>query len=161
MNLIMRIILIFYNKIHFIKIKIRTIFWALLFNKMGNNSKVLGRIVVYNPKNVTVGKASTLNEGVLLNARAQIIIGDHVHISPYCTINTGGLDYKKIMQERNHKSHPVVIKDGAWLATGSIINPGVIIGENSVVASGAVVTRDVPPNTIVAGVPAVVIKNIS
>ncbi|RZM23097.1 MAG: sugar O-acetyltransferase, partial [Pedobacter sp.] len=52
------------------------------------------------------------------------------------------------------------IKKNAWIGAGTIILPGVTIGENAVVAAGAVVSRDVAPNTIVGGVPAKFIKNI-
>jgi acetyltransferase-like isoleucine patch superfamily enzyme len=55
---------------------------------------------------------------------------------------------------------PILIKRNAWIGAASTILPGVIIGENAVVAAGSVVTKDVPSNTIVAGVPAKHIKNI-
>lgn len=58
------------------------------------------------------------------------------------------------------KKAPVKIKRGAWLAVGSIVLPGVTIGENAVVAAGAVVTKDVPPYCIVGGVPATLIRNM-
>lgn len=56
---------------------------------------------------------------------------------------------------------PIVIKRNAWIGAGATILPGVIVGENSVVAAGAVVSRDVPPNTVVAGIPAKVVKTIT
>ncbi len=55
---------------------------------------------------------------------------------------------------------PIVIKRNAWIGAGATILPGVTVGENSVVAAGAVVNKDVPANTVVAGVPAKVIRNI-
>lgn len=54
---------------------------------------------------------------------------------------------------------PIVIKRNAWIGAGATILPGVTVGENSVVAAGAVVNKDVPANTVVAGVPAKIIKN--
>lgn len=56
---------------------------------------------------------------------------------------------------------PIVIESNVWIGAGATILPGVTIGENSVVAAGAVVTKDVPPNTIVGGVPAKFIKNVN
>jgi len=53
-----------------------------------------------------------------------------------------------------------VIKRNAWIGAGATILPGVTIGENAIVAAGAVVSRDVPPNTVVAGVPANVVKTL-
>ena len=55
---------------------------------------------------------------------------------------------------------PIAIKRNAWIGAAATILPGVTVGENAVVAAGAVVTTDVPPNTIVGGVPAKFIKNI-
>jgi len=55
---------------------------------------------------------------------------------------------------------PIIIKKGAWVTVGAIILPGVTVGENAVVAAGAIVTKDVPPYTLVGGIPARIIKNL-
>lgn len=55
---------------------------------------------------------------------------------------------------------PIVIKHNAWIGAGVTILPGVTVGVNSVVAAGAVVSKNVPDNTVVAGVPAIIIKSI-
>ncbi len=55
---------------------------------------------------------------------------------------------------------PILIKRNAWIGAGATILPGVTIGENAIVAAGAVVSRDVLPNTVVAGIPAKVVKSI-
>ena len=55
---------------------------------------------------------------------------------------------------------PVLIDENAWLGANSTVLPGVTVGKNAVVAAGAVVTKDVPANTVVAGVPAKIIKEI-
>lgn len=141
--------------------KVRTLFWRKNFGEFGAHSRVLGRIVVYFPKKIKIGSHTSLNEGVLINARASIAIGNYVHISPYCIINAGGLDYSKTGEDRSHLCEPIVIKDGVWLGSGAIINPGVTIGENAVVAAGAVVTKSIAANMVAAGVPAREIKKIS
>lgn len=97
----------------------------------------------------------------MLNARGGLRIGDHVHISSHVIIHTGGLIYSATRENRTHTQQPVVIGDGAWICAGAIINPGVTIGENSVIGSGAVVTKDVPANVVVAGVPAVYVKDVN
>jgi acetyltransferase-like isoleucine patch superfamily enzyme len=56
---------------------------------------------------------------------------------------------------------PIVVKKGAWLGAAATVMPGVTIGENAVVAAGALVTRDVPDNAVVGGVPARIIKNLA
>lgn len=55
---------------------------------------------------------------------------------------------------------PILIKRNAWIGAGATILPGVTVGENAIVAAGAVVSRDVPPNTVVAGIPAKVVKTL-
>jgi acetyltransferase-like isoleucine patch superfamily enzyme len=141
-------------------LKIRNYHYKKVLGSFGKDSKVYGKITVYYPKNIFLGKNSTLNEGVLLNARAKINIGKYVHISPGVIINTGGLDYNKKGISRDHLSSPVNISDGVWIGSGVIINPGVTIGENSVIGAGAVVTKAVPANSVAVGVPAAVIKEI-
>ncbi|NTU65300.1 MAG: hypothetical protein HGB05_18340 [Chloroflexi bacterium] len=58
-------------------------------------------------------------------------------------------------------SAPVTIQDGTWLGARCIVLPGVTVGRGSVVGAGSVVTKDVPPNTLVGGVPAKVIRSIN
>jgi len=139
---------------------LRTKYFKSIFGYLGHGSVICGKIKVYNPEKIILGNFCTVNEGCLLNARDKIVIEDFVHISPYVIINTGFLDVSRKKKSRKHLTSPVIIKEGAWVASGAIINPGVIIGENSVVAAGAVVTKDVPSNVMVAGIPAKVLKKI-
>lgn len=138
----------------------RDFLYRRIFNSFGPGSHVLGRITVFHPKNIVIGDSCFINEGVVLNARASLNIGNHVHISPGCIINTGGLRYSKIAEDRIHFGLPIVIKDGVWIGSGAIINPGVTIGDNSVIGAGAVVTKDIPSNTVAMGVPACVKRSI-
>lgn len=91
----------------------------------------------------------------------QLHIEDCVAISPRVTlvlnVDPGPSPLQKIYTP---KVLPINIKKGAWIGAGAIILQGVTIGEFSIVAAGAVVTKDVPPYTIVGGVPARVIKEI-
>ncbi|MBI4812389.1 sugar O-acetyltransferase [Candidatus Falkowbacteria bacterium] len=143
------------------KIKIKLRLWNSLFARIGKNTFIAKSIVLYHPENIEIGDNSIINEYAMLNARAPIKIGDYVHISPFCIINTGGLNYKKTMAERDHLDKPVIIEDGVWLGSGAIINPGITIGKNSVIGAGAVVTSDIPPGSVAVGVPAKVIKKIT
>lgn len=140
--------------------RFRTIFWQYFFGNLRKNSRILGRIKVYSPENVYVGENTSINEGVILNARTKLSIGSHCHISPGVIINTGSLDINADYKKRPHTEAEVNICDGVWLCTGAIINPGVTIGEGSVVASGAVVNHDVLPFAVVGGVPAKEIKKL-
>lgn len=134
--------------------------WGGLFKKFGSNNLIAKSVIIYSPENIELGSNCVINEGVLLNARALIKIGDYVHISSYCIINTGGLNYQKIMSERDHLEKPIVIGDGVWLGSGAILNPGVSVGKNSVIGAGAVVTSDIPADSVAVGVPAKVVKKI-
>lgn len=141
-------------------LKIRIFHYSKTFNSYGESSHILGRVRVYYAKNIDLGSRSTLNEGVLINASAKVSIGNDVHISSYVIINTGALDYSAIGKDRLHTKAPVTIKDGVWIGSGAIINPGITIGENAVIGAGAVVTKGIPPNCVAVGVPAKVIKEI-
>ena len=134
---------------------VRTRYYRLLFKKLGKGSMIYGKILVYAPHQIIVGKHTTINPGVMLNAtEAFITIGDYVRISPYALIGTGGLRVEQDYKHRKHKGGPVTIHNGAWVGTNALVLPGVTLGEGCVVGAGAVVTKDVPPFTIVAGVPA-------
>lgn len=148
-----------YQKLYFLQVSWRGLYYSLLFQKFGKSSVVFGRITVFFPENISLGNNCTLNEGNLLNAREEIIIGDFVHISPGVIISTGGLNFHQPAKSREHFGKPISISDGVWVGAGAIILPGVSIGKDAVVAAGAVVTASVPANSVVAGVPAKIIKS--
>lgn len=93
----------------------------------------------------------------------KVTIEDFVFFGHRVQILARGHDYNFFNEERHKRitEKPIHIKEGAWIGSGSIIVGGVTIGEHSVVAAGAVVTRDVPDYAIVGGNPAQVIKTIS
>ncbi len=133
----------------------RSWYWQSTFASCGEGLKVYGSLDAYPPENIHVGSHVSINNHVMLNARDTIRIGNYVRISPGVIINTGGLKYEASRESRGHTKAPVTIEDGVWLCSGAIISPGVTIGEDAVVAAGAVVTKDVAPRTVVMGVPAV------
>jgi acetyltransferase-like isoleucine patch superfamily enzyme len=87
-------------------------------------------------------------------------IGDDVLIGPRVNLVTENHPLKP-SDRKALVTKPIVIRRNAWIGAGATILPGVTVGENAVVAAGAVVAKDVPANMIVAGVPAKIIKNIS
>jgi len=118
--------------------------------------KVSGRI--------TVGNRVIFGKHVDIDYTGEVVIEDMVGISPGASVLS---HYHKINQYRNlHRPEDivqvkVVLEEGCWLGARCMVLPGVSrIGRNSVVAAGAVVTRDVPENVIVAGNPAKIIKHI-
>lgn len=92
-----------------------------------------------------------------------VVIGNHVNLAQGITVtalNHNFSDTNKRIDEQGVSTNPVTIEDDVWVGANAVILPGVTIGEHCVVAAGAVVTKDVPPHSLVAGVPAKVIKNI-
>ncbi len=90
-------------------------------------------------------------------------IGNHVNLAQGITVtalNHNFSDTNKRIDEQGVSTNPVTIEDDVWVGANAVILPGVTIGEHCVVAAGAVVTKDVPPHSLVAGVPAIVIKKI-
>jgi acetyltransferase-like isoleucine patch superfamily enzyme len=132
-------------------------------------SKITGQTIdsstmLFLPFQINLGKFTRIGKNVFINHDCTfldmggITIEDDVLIGPKVCITTEShpLDPK---ERRKLLAKPVVIKQNAWIGAGVTILPGVTIGENSVVAAGAVVTKDVPANTVVGGVPARVVKS--
>ena len=92
-----------------------------------------------------------------------VTIGSHVNLAQGITVtalNHNFDDTTKRIDEQGIATKPVVISDDVWIGANAVILPGVTIGRHVVVAAGAVVTKDVPDNTIVGGVPATIIKKL-
>ncbi len=110
-------------------------------------------------KNITVGRNVFINTGCSFQDRGGIIIGDGAQIGMNVTIATlnHGLDLKT---RNTTYALPVVIGKNVWIGSNATIIPGVTIGDNSVIAAGAVVVKNIPENVVAAGCPAKPIKNI-
>lgn len=132
---------------------VRLNYWSSAGLKIGKNSKILGRVSIIDPKQLIIGEGCTLNDSVIIVGRELITIGNNVRISPGAMIISGMLDYKNLETRRTHLEEPIQIHDNVWVGAGAIILPGVTIGKNSVIAAGAVVTKNVPDNSIVKGIP--------
>lgn len=113
-----------------------------------------------------VGKHVYVGEGFLvidkLQDKGNLVIGDRVSIAPRVTCITASDPNNSLISAHIRCKHgKIIIKDDAWIGTGSIILPDVTIGEGAVVGAGSVVTRSVEPYIVVAGVPARKIKTIN
>jgi maltose O-acetyltransferase len=124
----------------------------MLVPHLGRDVRVYGFPRLSAPDRLRIGDGTTINHGVVMGARGGVTIGKNVRLSPYAVIETGYLVPNIVPRE--HSAKPIVIEDGVWVATGATILAGVTIGRNSVIAAGAVVSRDVPPNSLAMGVPA-------
>ena len=118
---------------------------------------------------VHIGKGTNITPGLVINDgySGLCTIGDRVSIATNVTLvcdsnpNNSRLAEHPYIKQHLLKTAPVIIEDDVWLGTNAIVLPGVRIGQASIVAAGAVVVRDVAPNTIVAGVPARVVRTLS
>lgn len=99
-----------------------------------------------------IDSCSSIGDHCFLDYRGSIYIGKNVNISSQVIILTGSHDPQDSKFKYTKKE--VIIEDYVWLSTRSMILPGVTVGKGAVIAAGAVVTKDVPPYTIVGGVPA-------
>ncbi|MEI7629280.1 MAG: sugar O-acetyltransferase [Bacteroidota bacterium] len=108
---------------------------------------------------ISIGKNVFINHACSFLDMGGITIGDNVLIGP--KVNLVSENHPIDPSQRNSLiGKPIIIKNNAWIGASATILPGITVGENSIVAAGAIVTKDVPDNTIVAGNPAKQIKNI-
>jgi acetyltransferase-like isoleucine patch superfamily enzyme len=120
---------------------------------------------IFPPFYTNFGRSISLGKNVFINHACSfldiggITIEDDVQIGP--RVNLTSENHPLDPEDRKTLLlGPILIKRNAWIGAGATILPGVTVGENAVVAAGAVVSRDVPPNTVVAGIPAKVVKRI-
>ena len=111
--------------------------------------------------NIDIGENFYANVNFIVLDGAKVTIGDNVFIAPNVGIYTAGhpLDVERRNQGLEY-AWPVTIGDNVWIGAGAMILPGVTVGAGSVIAAGAVVNRDVPAFTLVAGNPARVVRTI-
>lgn len=124
----------------------------------GSDLDVSQGVIFEFPQRIDLGDRLFVNRGTLITAHADIHIGDDVLIGPYVVINSGNHNYSDLIQpisSQGHKADPITIGNDVWLGAHSVILRGVKVGDGAVVAAGAVVIEDVPPRTLVAGIPAV------
>jgi len=110
--------------------------------------------------NISIGKNVFINHACTFMDRGGITLEDNVLIGPKVNLITTNHPLDPA-ERRATISHPIIIKRGAWLGAGATVLPEVTIGENSVVAAGAVVSKDVPDNAVAGGIPARIIKFIN
>lgn len=126
--------------------------------------RIEGRCTLWGPltirplgsaRNIRIGAGSFVNTDVRFAAAGAIHLGSNVQVGPRVMFETvsHGLVYEP-GKGRGYWARPIVVEDEVWIGAGAILTQGVTIGRGSVIAAGAVVTRDVAPGVIAAGVPA-------
>ena len=132
-----------------------------LFASLGEGVVVKGNFNCDYGRHISIGNNTFINCNVTILDTNLVTIGDDVFIAPGAVISaaTHPIDPER-RAAKHYQSSPIVICDRAWIGANATVLPGVTIGRNAIVGAGAVVTKDVPDNCIVAGVPAKVVKRV-
>lgn len=157
---------------------------APLYQHRSRGSKIYGSVRMDTPpyRRFSLGKRSVIESYCCINnAVGDVVVGDHTRIGIHCTVigpvtigshvnlaqgitvtalNHNFKDTTLRIDEQGISTRQVTIGDDVWIGANAVILPGVTIGKHVVVAAGAVVTKDVPDNSLVGGVPARVLKNL-
>lgn len=139
--------------------QIREIMCRLTGKKIDDSFRMFPPFYTDFGKNITVGRDVFINSGCHFQDQGGITIGDGSMIGHNVVLATINHDLYPVNQRKNHYA-PIVIEDHVWVGSNATILQGVTVGRWSVVAAGAVVTKDVEPFTVVGGVPAKEIRRI-
>ncbi len=142
-------------------VKVREIFSELTGQTVDETFSLIPPFYTAGGLEIRVGRKVCINQCCTIYDLGGVEIADLVMIGPNVNIITTGHPVEPSKRRAYLEAKPIKIEPNVWIATAATILGGVTIGENSVVAAGAVVTKDVPANTLVAGVPARVIRTLT
>ncbi|MCH8685568.1 sugar O-acetyltransferase [Pedomonas mirosovicensis] len=140
--------------------EIRTLFSQLIGQKVDESFLLIPPFYTAGGTEIRVGRNVFINQNCTFYDLGGLDIADDVMIGPNVNIITTSHPLDPAQRRAVTIGKPIVIGRNVWIAAGATIIGGVTIGENAVIAAGSVVTKDVPPNTLVAGNPAQVIRLI-
>jgi acetyltransferase-like isoleucine patch superfamily enzyme len=129
------------------------------FRSCGKRLSIDFPIIIHFPEKIEIGDDVALGAYVLIWGGGEVKLGDRVMIATHAIISSQSHDSNAEKPRWTSKDLPIHINNDAWIGAGAIIMPGVTIGEGAIIGAGAVVTKDVHPHVIVAGVPAKIIRN--
>lgn len=141
--------------------EIRALFSDLIGKKVDDSFSLIPPFYTTGGVDISLGRNVFINQNCTFYDLGGITIADDVMIGPNVSIITSGHPIEPSQRRTGVIAKPIVVERNVWIAAGAIIIGGVTVGENSVVSAGSVVTRNVPPNTLVGGNPARVIRSIA
>ncbi|HCW6783639.1 TPA: sugar O-acetyltransferase, partial [Legionella pneumophila] len=141
--------------------EIRALFSELIGKQVDESFLLIPPFYTAGGDEIRIGRNVFINQNCTLYDLGGLDIADDVMIGPNVSIITASHPLEPSKRRNVTIGKPIVIEKNVWIATGAVIIGGVTLGENSVVAAGSVVTKNVPPNTLVGGNPARVIRSIS
>jgi acetyltransferase-like isoleucine patch superfamily enzyme len=139
--------------------EVRALFSELIGKKVDESFLLIPPFYTAGGDEIRVGRNVFVNQNCTFYDLGGLDIGDDVMIAPNVSLITAGHPLEP-SQRRTTIGRPIVIGKNVWIAAGATVIGGVTVGDNSVIAAGSVVTKDVPPNTLVGGNPARVIRPI-
>lgn len=141
---------------------LRTAYLKSQFKNFGKGSSMAWNVDVIWPRHIDIGENVSIGKNVSLwaSSEGQITIGDGCAIAAGARFVTPTHDYNVLPISSIGINKSINVGKDVWIGTGAIVLPGVTIHEGAVVAAAAVVTKNVPPNCVVGGVPAQVIKKL-
>lgn len=140
--------------------KVRAIFSELTGQSIDETFNLIPPFYTSGGLEIRVGRRVFINQCCTIYDMGGVDIADLVMIGPNVNVITAGHALAPSQRRSYIEAKPIRIEKNVWIATGATILGGVTVGENSVVGAGAVVTKDVPPDSFVAGVPAKVIRSL-
>ena len=141
--------------------RLRRMLMRVLGADLARSATIHGGSYLSRPAHLAMGAGSFVNRNCYLDLAAPVVLGDQVTIGHGTTLVTTRHDIGPTGRRcAGHTAEPIHIGDGAWLGANVTVLAGVTIGNGAVVAAGALVARDVAANTLVAGVPARVLRSL-
>jgi len=141
--------------------EIRALFSELIGKTVDDSFLLIPPFYTTGGRDIRVGRNVFINQNCTFYDLGGLDIADDVMIGPNVSLITSGHPLEPSRRRAFTTARPIVIERNVWIAAGATVIGGVTIGENSVIAAGAVVTKNVAPNTLVGGNPARVIRSIA
>lgn len=154
------VLFIRYNPYNY-AIKIRNYLYKSLFKSSGKNFNILDSVIINFPENISVGNKVSIHQFCYFDSQDEIVIGSNVSIGnsvKFITSSHKFLDKDDLIKNQGVTTKSIIIEDNVWIGCGVTILQGVKISKNSIIGANSLVNKDIPQDSIAAGVPCKVIK---